>query len=158
MIAALLGTRPSTSSPPGSTPTPTPTARGAAAVSPIECARSLRPLLLLLMTLMGIVALCRVAMGDLWAAVTPAFVAMMGFFVTSGPEGLDPSNALFYAIIAGAYGCFDLAVYSVHLRRTLTHLAAFGPAAPTMLGVFDQATRLMCPVLLFATSVAACFV
>jgi len=57
--------------------------------------------------LMGIVV-GKFVILDYWGAVSLVFVVLMGVFVLQGDRGINPTNALFYSVMAVVSGVFDV--------------------------------------------------
>lgn len=101
-----------------------------------------------LFLLMGIVV-GKFVIYDYWGAVSLVFVVLMGVFVLHGDRGINPTNALFYSVMAMVSGIFDVISCMLYFQHSKYKL--FEDRTPT-LALVAQVIFIISPIALFISA------
>jgi len=119
---------------------------------PTDYALRMRKPFIGMLTLLSILALCKVIIMDFWGGINTALVVVMGLFVISGEYSVNASSALLFSVMAMISGIFDIiscVLYFQHSKYSL-----FESKAPTLV-IFAQCTFILSPIALLIAAYIA---
>lgn len=111
-----------------------------------------RPWFILLLVMQLALSIGRFLVNDIWGALTLVMVTLIGSFVVSGDCGINVMNCLYYAMMAGTCGIFDLLLCVMYFQNSVHGLLSKRASSGALLA---QVVFILSPIVEFLSAYLA---